>query len=276
LSALAEAALSLAGRGLPVFPLHSVREFAPGKFVCTCGKLGCGNAGKHPYGSLAPNGLKNATTTAATIAEWWHIMPEANVGLATGDIVVLDVDPPKGGNASLATLEQTNGALPTTWQVRTGSGGRHFYFRPPAGVDIRNSSGRIAPGLDIRGAGGYVVAPPSRHVSGGYYEWIVDPDGPLVEPPTWLAALIRRPSFMEGVASDWRGVAGFVGEGARNTTLARIAGHLLRRYVDPHLVLDLAHAWNEARCLPPLPAEEVTITVNSICRRELQRRRTAA
>jgi hypothetical protein len=46
-----------------------------------------------------------------------------------------------------------------------------LFFVYPKGQDIRNSAGKLGPGLDIRGAGGYVILPPSGHPSGGRYEW---------------------------------------------------------------------------------------------------------
>lgn len=76
--------------------------------------------------------------------------------------------------------------------------------------------------------------------------------------------------------AEWRRlVAEGVGEGARNQAIARLGGLLLRRFVDPVVALDLCRAWNEARCRPPLPDEEVVKTVTSIAKRELARREAA-
>ena len=56
-------------------------------------------------------------------------------------------------------------------------------------------------------------------------------------------------------ASEWRGiVTGGVAEGARDCTIAKLTGHLLRRRVDPIVVLELMQVWNATRCTPPLPA----------------------
>ena len=39
------------------------------------------------------HGVKDATTDEATIREWWAKTPNANIGFATGDgIVVVDID----------------------------------------------------------------------------------------------------------------------------------------------------------------------------------------
>jgi hypothetical protein len=67
-----------------------------------------------------------------------------------------------------------------------------------------------------------------------------------------------------------------VGEGARNEAIARLAGHLLRRRIDPLVALDLVRTWNAVRCRPPLEDAEVCRTVDSIAAAELRRRENAA
>lgn len=160
-----EAALSYASRGWRVFPTHSISNGA-----CTCGKPTCGSAGKHP---IFNNWQHHATTEAGQIQLWWQTMPWANVAIATGSrsgLVVLDVDvsPTKDGLASLDALERQYGKLPATLKVRTGSGGYHFYFSMQSG-QLKNSVGLLGEGIDTRGEGGYVVAPPSLHISGNRY-----------------------------------------------------------------------------------------------------------
>src|SRR5688572_27901791 len=54
--------------------------------------------------------------------------------------------------------------LAAAYEVVTGRGGRHLFYSIPEGAEIRNSAGKIAPGVDVRGVGGYVVAAPSRTV----------------------------------------------------------------------------------------------------------------
>lgn len=66
----------------------------------------------------------------------------------------------------------------------------------------------------------------------------------------------------------WKSISGGVGEGERNASLASITGHLLRRYVDPHLVYGLIMAWAET-CTPPINHKEVNKTFNSIMRKHL-------
>jgi hypothetical protein len=94
--------------------------------------------------------------------------------------------------------------------------------------------------------------------------------------PSWLIEKVSAPA--NGVAAatspdEWADlIAAGVAEGSRNCTLARLAGHLLRRRIDPFVALELLRAWNEARCRPPLPDVAVERIVGSISARELRRR----
>jgi len=100
-------------------------------------------------------------------------------------IFVFDVD---GLDAEfeLRKLEAEYGALPSSIEVITARG-RHVYFRWPA-QPIRNSAGKIAPGIDVRGEGGYVLVPPSVHPSGKKYAWSVDSGNSIATAPEWLVA----------------------------------------------------------------------------------------
>lgn len=189
-----EAALQYAARGWPVFPLY---EMAGGD--CSCGRPACRDAGKHPR---TRNGLSDATTDEDQIRAWWSKTPRANVAIRTGSesgLLVLDVDPIKGGSESFDELMLSNGALDECPESHTGSGGRHFLFKHP-GFKTGNRA-NFRPGLDIRGDGGYIVAPPSNHYSGGHYQWdtIFDDETPLPEPPAWLLKLILESSSTDPI-----------------------------------------------------------------------------
>ena len=170
-----EAALALAARGMAVFPLHYIAEH-DGRLRCSCGNPSCENAGKHPYPRLAARGLHSATSDLAAVARWWSAGGPYNIGLRTGiesGIVVIDVDPRHGGDWTLIGLEAKFGSVPKTWRNLTGGGGEHILFRHP-GFPVANSAGALGPGIDVKGDGGYIVAPPSRHISGRYYAIDVD------------------------------------------------------------------------------------------------------
>lgn len=93
--------------------------------------------------------------TLEELTEW--VQGGGNVGLRTGSISgigVVDVDPENSG--------EVPDGIPQTATVETPSGGLHFYYKIPAGIEIRNSASQIADGVDVRGEGGYVVFPGSR------------------------------------------------------------------------------------------------------------------
>jgi len=233
-----------------------------------------------------PHGLRDATTEPANIKRWWATKSAANIGIRTGSpsgIVVLDVDPRHGGDESLGILQRRNEKLPDTVVALTGGGGSHWLFaHPGGGVLIRNVTGLGGlPGLDVRGDGGYIVAPPSTHRSGRSYEWELSshPDErPLAPCPPWFLELLaggptRSTAPPRRTPAWWRNlVAQGAEEGHRNQTVAALAGHLLRRAVDPFVTLHLITAWNAAVNRPPLSADEIARTVNSIAGAELRRR----
>src|SRR5262245_11530662 len=148
--------LGYAKAGLLVFPCWTVLQADDG-YVCACGKGDCSRQGKHPLGSIVPRGLTDATSDIEKIKHWWMLKPDANIGIALNDYVVIDVDPRHGGDNSLAELEAKHGPLPKTRKARTGGGGEHIYFRLPRGVAVKNDNrGGLAPGLDVKAKGGYV------------------------------------------------------------------------------------------------------------------------
>jgi len=272
-------ALRYASQGLPVVPIWPALKFERG-FTCGCGKgTQCRQPAKHPLGALVRNGCKDATTDEKKIREWWMVWPDANIGIATGDVVVIDIDPRHGGDQALAELEAKHGKLPPTWRVNTGGGGQHIFFHAPAGVVIKNSAGELGNGIDVRGRGGYVVAPPSNHVSGGVYEWDQDA-GEIAPIPKWLVEMLVKPAAAAKIATPaegWRElVRNGVSEGQRNAVAARLTGYLLRKFIDPLVVLELVQSWNLTRFTPPLSPDEITQIVNSVAGRELKRRQAPA
>jgi hypothetical protein len=247
-------ALTIASRDLHVFP--------------------CLPRDKRP---ATARGCLDATTDAETIRAWWRQEPQYNIAIATGrlsKVFAIDVDG-VDAEAELRKLEAAHGALPATVEVITARG-RHLYFQMPDSP-LRNSAGKIAPGLDIRATGGYTLAPPSIHPSGRTYAWSVDSARTFAEAPPWLLAKITEPTAGNGKAptppSQWRTLmADGVDEGQRDNAAARLAGYLLRHGIDVIVVLETLRLWNAERCRPPLPAQDIERIVNSIAGRELKRR----
>jgi hypothetical protein len=257
--------------------------------ICSCrselrGMPPCGKPAKHPYGILAPNGLLDASTESWQIKLWWQRAPQANLGLECTGLIVVDVDPDDGGDESLAVLEREHGELPLTWRVLTGGGGEHIFFACPKDIEVLNVSAKtmddppLGSGIDIRTKGGYIVAPPSLHMSGRHYAWSVDhhpKDVPLASAPDWLIERLTARATSSGKGHDpaqWAASkAGKISE-YRDHAIAQVAGKLLRAVsLDPAFVATLVHDWNVCHCDPPLPEHEVTTIIDRICKREIKR-----
>jgi hypothetical protein len=153
-----------------------------------------------------------ATTDPRQIKRWWTVKPWANLGCRTGaaaNLVVLDVDPRHGGDASLAALiaKQHDALWLETVCSRTASGGRHFFFSHP-GSKIRNSVSVIGDGLDIRGEGGYVLLPPSSREDGESYQWLRPPSCGMRELPGWLVDKLKPPPPPPAPAQPIGGICG--------------------------------------------------------------------
>jgi hypothetical protein len=287
--AVLPSALAFVRYGHAVFPVNwpVARN---GRLFCSCGSDSrgrpCGrNAAKHPYGKLAPNGILSATIESGVVKHWWgYLAPHANLGVRTDRLIVLDIDPRHGGDESFRALEREH-EIPPTWRALTGGGGEHVLFACPDGVEIANvvaaamKDPPLGPGIDVRARGGYIVAPPSRHISGRSYAWSVDhhpQDVPLIRAPDWLIEKLttrRIATSPDGavapIPSDiWSQLTRQPISEYRDMAAARIVGHLLRHNCDYELAAGLLHAWNSAWCRPPLGYHELNGIIDRITLRE--------
>jgi Bifunctional DNA primase/polymerase, N-terminal len=138
------------------------------------------------------HGLLDATTNIAVIAAWWS---DTYVGFNIGGripaaMAMIDIDPYHGGLESLAALERKYGPLPTTLTDMSGrgDGGRHLFFRRPAG---KLTDKCLGGGIDLKTSTGYAVLPPSIHPDPGRpYTRI---EAPVATPPGWLIELLQVP-----------------------------------------------------------------------------------
>jgi DNA-binding transcriptional ArsR family regulator len=241
----------------------------------------CKPRGKEP---LTAHGFHDASTDPDRIRAWWSRWPDANIAMPTGKrsglvgadgkrivLLVVDGDPRNGAYDSLAELHEEGYELPLTATIKTGGGGFHHYLRCPEGVEIRNSAGKLGPGLDIRGEGGYVILPPS--VTEGPYE--VLHKRPLAEAPEWLIERLTAPSRTpeSNVVTIQRGKVpggGLEGpeivERERNTTLYKIACSLRARGHEREEILEALERVNRERCATPLPQEELSKIAKSAAR----------
>ncbi|MFE9256236.1 bifunctional DNA primase/polymerase [Streptomyces sp. NPDC006879] len=195
-STLLSTALNLAALGWPVFPLRPGDKRPALHGDQHCPGLGDCAAGHRKW-------EQRATTDPERICAAWARSP-FNIGIATGPagLLVIDLDLPKRGKeapsgraAFEALCERAGQSVPTTYRVRTASGGEHLYFTAPPGTQLGNTASRLAPLVDTRAWGGYVVAPGSLTAAGPYE--VTDPS-PVSDLPGWLLPLLQPPAPVPG------------------------------------------------------------------------------
>jgi len=185
-------ALAYADRGVRVFPCREDR-FGPSEEH----PKGDPEA-KAPYGGVMWKGSEPGKRTS--VAAWWRNWSGALIGVDIGAlrILVADVD----GAHAIALWEDyadEHGGLPDgVPYVNTPTGGRHYFFRLPDGVNHGNGRGSLPPKgelpVDIRGIGGYVIAAGTERPYHGRYEphdgdpfsWL---DAPEI--PAWLLTVLK-------------------------------------------------------------------------------------
>jgi hypothetical protein len=160
-----------------------------------------------------PHGFKQAAHDPAAIAELWRRWPGPLIGIATGEasgISVLDIDAKHP--AALAWWKAHHTRLLPTRTYQTRSGGWHLYFRHRGGV--KNSQGKLCPGVDTRGSSGYAIA---WFPAGGE---CLDHSPPAPWPDWLLTELQRTPPTPRPVAAASRPAAA---EGNTEAILRRVA-----------------------------------------------------
>lgn len=253
-----DAAIALAARGFKVFPIKPGAKFPP----------------------LIDKWPDRACNVTQDFAPWWHdLCPDANIGIHCDGMIVIDVDVKKGGDDALALLEMVEG-LPATFTTRTPTGGRHLFFRLPAGhPGVPNSVSKLGAGLDIRSFGGYVVAPGSTVAAGDYHtedesalvadapEWLILKLGTIVPKASTTTANVpdAHPSVVER-AAEWLAMQepAVEGQGGDAHTYAVACG--LRDFgVSEAQALDLLGDWNDG-CSPPWSPNDLGVRVHNAYR----------
>lgn len=130
-------------------------------------------------------GFKDAVKgDAAAVVDLWRKHPGQLIGVPTGAVSgfdVLDIDPRHGGDE---WLTEAIDRLPSTRWHHTRSGGVHLLFRHVGG--LKNTAGKVAPGVDTRGDGGYVIWWPSSGCE------VKNPTA-LAPWPGWLIKMVMPP-----------------------------------------------------------------------------------
>lgn len=207
---------------------------------------------------LAGSWGETATNDINQIIRFWtKVDPYANVGVACApsQLLVVDLDKAKepwklkgteweylhGGYGPFVhgmelweemIFKLGGGRWPTTYTVRTGSGGHHLYYAWPAHWPKISQASPVKGIIDVRGNGGqwggYVLAEGSVTGSGPY---VGDDNARPGLPPEWLRHMViekpvvkvQRPQGLrQPGAISWSGLVDSVrnaGEGNRNNAL---------------------------------------------------------
>lgn len=180
--------------------------------------------GKTPVGPWAR--FQRRCISPTEVKALWRPRSRLNVaavlGRVSGSVMVVDYDPRNAAQDALADLE-----LPDTLTIRTGGGGRHWYYRLPRPL----RKGLLRPGVELLCQGQYAVLPPSIHPNGAAYsvvreaniapapEFLIramsgkpgpkDVAGPATSPgiPSNNGKLICRPHRHDAVMRSVRGYA---------------------------------------------------------------------
>lgn len=229
--------------------------------------------GKKPH-RLAGSWGETATNDINQIIHFWtQVDPAANVAIACkpSQLLVVDLDQAKADwnlvGTDYAYLHQAYGPRVSgedvwdemahkldkqdedwsaTYQVRTGSGGVHIYYRWPAHWPRPSQASPIKGVVDVRNAGGtsggYVLAEGSVTDDEIQKDGSVKPGGPycemytgftIAQPPRWIRRLVaekpqpsrvQRPRGLQHSSGlfSWDGLVHSVrnaGEGNRNNAL---------------------------------------------------------
>lgn len=145
---------------------------------------------KEPFHGFKWERYKKTRPTQKEVRAWWGKWPNANIALVLGDVsklIALDIDDAKALNGH---------ELPTT--PKAISGGKrmpHYYFEYVPGSKNYTRLESKSEKFSIRCEGRYIIAPPSKHQSGGLYEWAPGlgiHEIPLAKPPDWMMELMSR------------------------------------------------------------------------------------
>lgn len=249
------AALQWATDGWPVFPL---RRNGKEPAIPSAHKKGAkcdGRCGKFGHGVL------DASRDPEVIRQLFAPYPNANIGGATTDRLVIDLDLNHGGQAV--------DALPPTRTHETGrgNGNTHRIYRiGGSGLARQAKSAPLAAGVDLRvGHGSYICLPPSTHPDTGKQYKLLDdrPEHVLTDDDVraiWSAyakplpgerkapdAATERPSRDTGAAGGLFAQSEAVrflldpparGQGLTNDALTKVAGYYARLHRESRELYD--------------------------------------
>lgn len=253
-----------ASQYIPVHPLRSYVD--PGQRASQQERDAAVTSAKIPL----LNDWKNlATQDQEQIRKWWTQWPDANIGGATNDFIVVDIDPRNGGDETFAGLIAVECEFPETATTRTRGGGRHLIYVAPDGP-VKGSNHALGHGVDVKAAGGNLVMPGST-IEGRMYtrenarppafapQWIVD-HLKAAKPKGDAAGkrLVEEDDMAVEMAERWLNDHAPRAEmGNRDNTAYWVGAKFGDFGCGYETRLDLLLRWNDTHCDPPLDVEDL-------------------
>jgi putative DNA primase/helicase len=174
------AALWYTQLGFRTVPLHGIKK-KDGS--CTCGRSGCGQAGRHPR---TVNGVRDATTDPQLVRRWWAKWPKAKIGIALGSNLLALQTADAAARQTLLKKIKANQRLPRTVTVWDHER-RTLLFKG----DGSHLCSDLADGVRILGEGDFIVAPSSWESTGKrHFEAGLSPEEvEIAQVPNWLPGI---------------------------------------------------------------------------------------
>lgn len=237
--------------GWSVIPIHTLVK---GK--CTCGNEDCATPGKHPR--IKWSEFAKRLPSVKEINEWFSdAFVGSNIGVVTGsvsDIIVVDCD---GKEGVISAKHKLNLPFPTLVAL-TGGGGFHIFYKTNGNL-VASKIG-LLPNVDIKAERGFVVLPPSIHISGYNYRWFRKRKPAVIDTSQFARPTVGVPINLHG----WEDESLYgVDEGTRANVASKLAGKYVAKGLGLLSLWYLMREWNRHN-RPPLPESELKTTVKFI------------
>lgn len=189
--------------------------------------------------------------------------------LRPSNLIVLECD----SEEDLVRINELE--LPTTMTVQSSEAyKRHFYFRPPADLDqLPYVAFRFESGKLTADSGRYFLAPPSIHPTGAVYSFLpgLGPgETEIAQLPAGLYRQLAQQAREEDASQRDRievDPEARIQAGNRRDMLFRYACMLRRWGLSRAEISTATHAYNEARCDPPVERSFVEVQVEGAMRK---------
>ena len=239
--------------------------------------------GKIP--AIAWDGLQNRRQDLTEVQSYnWSNATGIAIISGVNGFTCFDIDKAEN-DVALKTLVVALG-LPNDyqWQVRSGSSkGYHLWVKMLGVVPFPDKKGVIKGDsldgsfhhLELRWKECYTVMSPSKHSSGGTYQWMY---GEPTTPPAEIDIHMMLDAFGLVASLDVSRdktkpkyeptnystiISGGIPEGNRNNTVAKLVGHYKKKGLAYAETFELMKLWND-KLESPLPEQEIKTIIDSI------------